>query len=574
MVIYNLIKKYWIELIVFGVIAGITLIDLTPDITWIDTNSDGAHYIYAAKYLYPSHKSSAPLYLLLGHLFLMIPYGTEAWRMALISGISGVVGSIFIYFCVKELLYKYTVERKFDSKMSNFVLASYYGLIAAIIYGGSALALSQNIIVETYPLVTTLGIMAFYFCIKKKWVLASLMIGASGAVHPISLFVSIPLIIAYRELRNWRYIGLASLFILFYLYIPITNRAPYMWNSPNSETGFIGFIGDTISTANMLSGGISIWDFPKRILDAGGQLIVCFGIGTIVLTYFILKYKFYKNVLFWLMIIPVLYYVTDLAPQTNVYMQPSIAFGAIIIGIGFGLSKLNKRWITATVVVSIGILAFNANYFDIGRTLDKNLSAREFYNKELSKVPNEQILLAQQGWEWAIVFPYNMDNGRNIIPVATGTLPSKKYQDLIKSMGVKFDVPSERLSLPELQDYLVRSVIKNNSNVWITVPSNPETYGAIIVPVIGNEDKIITTPDSILNRGMAWQLKPSNPYDIFTGSIEVNEWIYIVFSNYSVLTFLMMAVSGAIPIVLIYMIIKKKKKWSFNKLIDNVKSEV
>ncbi len=563
----NWIKRYWIELALFGIIFGVFMIDLAPDYTWSNTNSDGIHLTYAAKYLYPAHKGSAPIYLLLGHLILQLPVGTEFWRMGLLSAIPSLLSAIMIYFIIKEKIYKYTIDRKNHSNISNFILSKYFALIGALIYGSSALVISQSTIAKYYPLVTLMILCAYYFIEKSKWKISSLFIGASCAIHPLGWISTIIFIVGNKDLRKWKQILIIGSFFLFYLYIPITNRAPYMWQSPNnSQAGILGFIGDTWATAVMLSGGISIWELPKRILDAAGILGVSFGIGIILLVFAFWKFnksvKWYKDTLFWLVISYVLYYCSDLAPQTYVYMLPTIAFGCIVIGVVLSRIKNWKLWAFVICGTSLIMLGINVNYFDIGRTLDKNLSAKEFYEKELPKVPDGQILLAQQGWEWAAAFPYNMNNNKNIIPVAIGTLASKNYQDLIHSWGVKFDIPKEKVSLPELQDYITMSIIQNNDNVWTTIPNSPETYGAKIVLAKENIDKIRVTPRSIINgsQDMIWKWKPSNPYNIITGSIEVNEWIYIIFSNYSVLTFSMMAGIGAVPMIIGYQIIKKKKK--------------
>ena len=560
------IKKYWTELLVFGVISLVLFIDVSPDMTWINTDSDGVHYIYAAKYFYPSHKGSAPLYLLLGHLFLWIPIATEAWRMALISVISGIAGSVFIYLAILHHTYKNKYSRLF-------------GVAGALIYGSSALAISQNTIVETYPLITALGIMAYYFSIRKWWWACAISLGAGLAIHTNIIFVIIPIIIANKEFRCWEYGGIIAAFLLFYLYIPITNRYPYMWNAPNNTGGLLGFTQDVFATGQMLTGGLSIWDFPKRILDTILQLGLNWNIGIIALGVYVWRIKWYKDLLGWLILLPILYYLGNLAPQTYVYMQPSIAFGAIAIGIG--LSKIgipyNRIWISnkqtkvimsSVIIVSSLLLIYNANYFDIGRTLDPNLSARQFYNNELSKVPDGQILLAQQGWEWAMVYPYNKNEGRNIIPVNPGSLASKKYQDMLHSWGIKFDEPKEKVTLVELQSFLVKEILNKNKDIWITVPTEPRTYGAKIITYKGNENRLGITPISITDgsKDMQWKWKPSNPYDIITGAIEVEEWIYIIFSNYSVLTFMMMGTIGFIPIWIIGMVVIRKKKWSFKKI--------
>jgi hypothetical protein len=548
----RLIRKYWAELLVFGAIAGVLLMNCIPDITWMNTDCDGPHYIYSAKYLYPAHKTSAPLFLLLGHLFLKLPVGLDAWRFALLSVMATTVAVVFIYLIVK-------------GKTSN----KWYGMIASLVYGSSALVISQSIIIETYALVTMFGVIAYYFAEKKRWLWCAVMLGAGGAVHHLIGIEILALLIFNKELRSWKPMLIMASFLLFYLYIPITNRPPYMWQSEPGQLG-AGFIADNLSTLLMLWGGLSIWDLPKRILDTIGVLGVSLMLAIIPIA---IMLKQWKRPLFWMFVLPIIYYATNLAPQTYVYMMPSIAAGAILAG--EGLQKLNRKWVLAVAGISIVMLGFNANYFDVGRTLDTNMSARQFYN-ELDKVPDGQILMAQQGWEWAIVYPYNKEEGRGIIPVCTGTLASKQYQDTLHGMGVKFDVPKEKVTLVALQNYIIQSIIDNNENVWATLPTDTRTYGAMVTRVEGHEQELDQSPQGITDGsvGMVWQWKPSNPYDIITGAIEVDEWVYIVFSNYSVLTFVMLGTIGLVPVWIGWMVFIKKKRWSLRKCKEVIRNEV
>lgn len=150
-------KRYWMEILVFGAIFGVLLLCNLPGMTWINTNSDGPHYILSAKYMGVAHNTSAPLYLLLGRLFLFIPIGTDAWRMGLISVIATTIAAIIIYLIVIRLL-------------PGNKRARYYGLISAVTYGGSALVISQSTIIETYALATMFMLLAYYWSLKRKWI--------------------------------------------------------------------------------------------------------------------------------------------------------------------------------------------------------------------------------------------------------------------------------------------------------------------------------------------------------------------------------------------------------------------
>lgn len=538
----NFIKQYWLEILVIGIIFGILLKNCAPSATWINTDSDGIHYTYSAQYLYPSHKGSAPIFLLLGNVFIhLIPIGTEFWRMALISVISGAVASTFILLIIKL-------------KTNN----KWYAIIGALIFGGSALAISQNTIIDSYPLVLAVCLAVYYFCLKKKWLTASILIGVAGAIHPTAMLVVIPMLIAYRkDLLTWRRLGVMALFILFYLYVPLTNRPPYMWDSPNHTGGIFGFIGDTFATAIMLTGKLAIYDLPKRLLDTGGLILLNFAVvGVVPLIYAFKNGKgWYKDVLFWMFAIPAIYYATDLAPQTYVYLLPTIAFGAIAIGIG--LRKMNKKWMMATAGCAIVLLGFNSWYFDIGKHLDPNLSATEYYTVELAKVPDGQILMPYYGWEWAAIFRYNKENHRNIIPVCIDTLSSPSYQQLLKDEGVKFDDNLDKDRLLR-QNYIALSVVNLNDNVWTTETTDAATYGCKVVPA---NHTLIEKISLIVPAGQ-WHWKPNNPYDIITGAIEVKEWAFITMSNHNVLYISM--ITGVV--YLVYMMAEKRV--SRKKIID------
>ena len=886
-------KKHWPELLAFGTILGVYLMDCAPSWTWINTNSDGVHLTYAAKYLYPAHKGSAPLYLLLGHLFVQIPLGTEFWRMALISVIGSFVGAIFVYLIIKEHL-------KWNDK------ARWFALVGTLVFAGSALVLSQTIIVKYYTLCTAFGLLAYYLALKKHYNWSMVALGAGFATHPIIVLMAVPIVLFNKEMRNWKRLLLLAPFTLFYLYVPLVtkfNPSPNMWNNltPGSQ------ITDFTSTLFMLTGGLAIWDFPKRIFDTIGILGVSLGLALIpIVVYFARNKKWLKSQLFWLFILPIGYFATDLSPQCfpkgtlistkklirgknnshffapmqkpieaiqigdevlsfneqtgvkeykkvsqlftkltdktillklsngnelrctpnhpiavnwygkiiwteagnlavgdeliqykyrgigyriasimargktpeerygdgaksfrdkcrvnalrqwadplnginskehhrkvsdgnkrawlnplsghnsenrkrlrseymkrrwsdavtarrmmqnrhktpnkaelelqsiinsvspdfkyngnadsgvvigskipdfvnmngkkklielygtywhkdeqtqslinhyarygfgclviwehelndkekvkqkikdftfnpntavvtiasmrevykqepvynigvednnnyfafgilvhncYVYMYPAIAFGAIIAAIG--LSKMDKRWLYAVGVVALLLMAYNANYFDIGRTLDPHLAATE-YMQELNAIPNGNIVIATQGWEWTAIYVYNKENNRQIIPVYAGTLQSGDYQkQLFDNWGVVSTGYSVPGNLIHSQQLIVNSIIAQNKNVWITNPtSDYKNYGTEIIPatpVDYGSGIIIPT----------WQFKPNNPYDFITGAIEVKQWVYIDYSNYTIALFFLLGASGYLVVMVVSKSFKRRPK--------------
>lgn len=543
------IKSHIPELITFAAIGGITLLLTGYDYTWINTDCDGIHYVYSAKYLYPAHKTSAPLYLLISHLSLYIPIGTEYFRMALVSVCATTIASIFIYLSIKF---------RTDNR--------WYGLIGAILYGSSVLVISQSTIVESYALLTMFGVLGYYFSQKKRWLATVLSLGCGLAIHPLALFYIIPIFVFNRkELLKVKWVLITLAFLLFYLYIPITNRPPYLWQSSSSifsSEGVRDLINDVGGTIMMLTGGISMWDIPKRILDTILLIGVSLGIGIIPLLW--KRANILKEPLFWLMLIPTLYFVTDLAIQTYVYLMPAIAFACIYIG--DVLHKFNKKVLIAGMACVLALWAFNISYMDIGRTLDPNMEASNYYYNELDKVPDGAVLLCQQGWEWAAISSYNKNNDRNIIEVYIGALSSAEYQETLMGYGLELESDAS-LSSREQEKLVARSLVELNKDIYITIPTDMSNYGCEVVKANGDISLLEWEERQIYdeNGKVIVNLKPSNPYDIITGAIEVSEWRDALYSNMSALTLFMLGTVGFIPCWILYQIIIKKKKFKIGK---------
>lgn len=528
-------NKFWLELLTFIVIFAVLIICLAPNFTWINTDSDGVHYTMAAKYIAPSHNTSAPLFLLLGRLFLFLPFGTEAWRMGLISVLATSICSVLIYLVVR---YHLSANPK----------ARLYAIISSLIYGGSALVISQSTIIESYALTTMLMVATYYMCIQRKFVWASIFLGLTLAIHPLlCAMIWLVIFVAYKPMRNVKMVACTLGFVLFYLYVPIVIKIhddPGMWGNSTIS----GFLGHNLATLTMLTGTLSIYDFPKRLFDTIGILGISMGLGLIIAAWYFIKENTYRSALLWLTLIPIIYFATDLSAETYVYMLPSISFGSIAVGIG--LSKLNPKVSYAVLAVAICLMGFNANYFDIGRTLDPNLSATKYYKEELPKLKDGDILLTG-GWTWTIAYLYNKEEGRNIIPISTDIVPSDEYLDQIESEGIILTrSTSERLMDRQYENAL--SIAESNPNVWLAKETNPRTYEYELVPAKGNE--------WILSRWLGyevkadWHWKPSNPYDFITGALEISEWTFILKSNKNML---MVGISGLGSIAL-YLFATKK----------------
>lgn len=522
------LSRYWPEILVFGLIAGILYQAISADLTWYSMGVDGTAYVMSAKYLYPAHKTSAPLYLLLGHVFTWIPVGTDYFRLALMSWVFAVAGTVFTYLIAMHLL-------------GNNPKHRLYSLIAALIYGGSMMLVSQAVIAETFTMVTFFSLAAYYFVLKKQWMWVAVMLGLGLATHHLILLTWIVFLLFFKEMRNWKRIGVTLAFILFYLYIPLSKAfsdQPNMW----LNTSLKGFLEDNVFTLAGLAGGVPIWTFPKRIFETIGFWGVCFAIGLIPLAWFVWKQKYWKQPLFWLFMLPWIYSGTDLDPHTSRYALAGVAFGAVIIAIA--LTKLSMKWVYATGVGALIMLGFNGWYFDMGGHLDPNLTAAKFYYEEYPKVADGQIFLNMlPGGEWEMTFYYNKKEGRNIIPICMGMLPNPAYQAQLKAQGVKL-LDSDLTNGTDKEVAIAESIVQLNPNVLVTKPTSLYDYGATLVPAAENLGELTQWEGYVPKT--EWQFKPSNPYDILTGKLELTEWKWTLQSTWDVKFFFAAGMLGVI----------------------------
>jgi hypothetical protein len=556
----NWLKKYWPEILTFSGISVAILACLSPALTWLFVDSDGPEYVMDAINFYPAHHTSAPLYLLMGHVFELLPFGSEYWRMSLMSGVFTVATCIFIYLIVRKIINdrnKGNIENAGSKSALVIKYSAYnkrnhgrwYGLLAAVIFGGAMLVFAQAIIVETYAVVTFFSVAAYYFTLKKNWYMVSIMLGCGLVTHHLILLTWLVLFVAHKELRHWKTFGLSAAFLIFYIYIPLSvhfTDQPNMWGN----TGFADFFKNNIGVFTMLVGQLPIYEFPTRIFSVAGILGVSFGIACIPISIWLWKHHGVKSVLLWLFVLPIIYMSADLAPQVAKYMEATIAWGAIMAVIALSeLSKpvLKKVLIYGTTISAVVMLGINANAFDIGRTIDPNLSAQKFYDEELTKLKDGDIFVTNGAWEWIEVFMYNKETGHKLIPVCMGILPSERYRTLLREQGVVIEeldqikeyqdyAGSHTHTLNAQQVYFSLSIVENNPNVYTSKSTDPSTYGAEIVLAKDNTDQFTRWlgHDVVVPK---WNFMPTAPYSYVTGDIEVEKWVFILQSNRTVIWF-------------------------------------
>ncbi len=397
--------------------------------------------------------------------------------------------------------------------------------MGVLIFGLSAFVISQSIIVQTYPLLTMLVTGAYYFIIKKRWKLTAIMIGLGLAVHVLMGIVFVVALFIKDYRTNWKAVLISLSGILFYLYIPLrAGVTPDLAANQGTNDIVVTFL-NTITVINCFMGTLSIYDLPKRILDTIGIIGVSIGVITAIplVIYFWRRY-FYKMMLFWLCAIPIFIFVGELDMQTFDYMMMAIPFLAISVCLGLKVMTEKCNWAKyfgcVVVVVVLGLGVFNINYFDIGRTLDSNMSIVKLF-ESYSRMPDYSILLGNDNYQ--MINKFNADNGKHILQVEVGKLNQELYRERLSD--VNYIVSDNWVEI-------AHSIVELNDNVWVRVLVNPQVYEFKIVEA-NHDITLVNSLERKITKKVAWSWMPDNPYDILTTRLYFANWLFAIKSQFN-----------------------------------------
>lgn len=382
-------------LILFGLALTYFITLASPTITWINKGGDGVEYLYTAKTIGLSHAPGSPLFNLINVVWLRIfPFGDEYWRLTLISAISSSITTVLLFRITK-------------------------GWIAPLLFCASGLVVSQSTIVQTYALFTMLATLSYYFHVREKHRAKYITVGLAGAVHTLALFLFVPYFIADKRRRTEGYSRTEWIWVIvglpIYLYLPFANTGPFNEGGREGIKDFVNYFGGP----GGLTLGQAIWPVDllwTRLQDVGAATLGNLGLGAILVVagYWATK----DRLLLWLMMLPTLYWLTNLDPQTFDYSTPSFAFAAILAA--KGLPRV-WTWIRPAIVTGlIFSVIMNIQLYDIGRTVDTGLSARLYY-EQLGTLGNDAVVWSPTvAWEGLVLSLHNLKEGTRLEPVALG----------------------------------------------------------------------------------------------------------------------------------------------------------
>lgn len=226
---------------------------LAPSITWSHNGADGGDLIAATATLGIPHPTGYPTYVLLGRLFLLIPWGDRAHRLNLMSAVFAALAVALLYLVVLRTF------RLFKS--------GELGLTERLVAGASSLAFafsplfwSQALITEVYTLNAFFVALTIYLVLR--WVeeprikilsTAAFVCGLGAGNHLTILLVAPALLLILVPGRHDMPSSVEALmaivfpFVLglsVYLYVPLRAAydPPVNWGNPDTLRGFLWLV--------------------------------------------------------------------------------------------------------------------------------------------------------------------------------------------------------------------------------------------------------------------------------------------------------------------------------------------
>lgn len=390
-----------VGLIGVGVVAFTYFVSMTAtDITWVNVASDAPDYLIATKFWRIAHPTGEPLYLILGGLWLRVfPFGAEYWRLALLSAIPAAATAILLYHHTRNLL-------------------------APIVWMASAIVVSQATVAEIYGLTVCLMVLGWHLHQTGHKALAYVALGLGCGVHHWAA-IMLAAVFAWdwaaslkTKAPSVRYLLLAiAVGAPWYLYIVLANREPYFSIGGNSPMDYMSYL----FSQGGLFGGLSVLlgqpvrvspDFLMRFGDFARVVGAGFGIPALILlaggSYYAWRRSGADRMLVILAGAFLCHYFWNADPHTHTYTMPAFAFGGILIAQA-KLPRWNLALKGAALLTGVGLMVFNAYYYDIqGPKLDSQAAAVDYY-RQLDALPEGAVLWSGgRDWEYTTALLYGM----------------------------------------------------------------------------------------------------------------------------------------------------------------------
>ena len=415
---YDRLKAYLPVGCVFATTFAVYLYTLCPTVYW----DDAGELIAACYTLGIPHPPGHPLYAIMGKLFTLIPVGSPAYRVNLMSAFFGALSCVVLFQVVRELIEQEERIRRF---------AVFGGAIAAFGAGFSSMMWDQSVLAETTTMHTffmlIITLLAFRIDaggpddprLTKRLLIFSFIYGLSFTNHVAGLFFapSLAVILLYRlRLHLFRPGRLIAMLLLFfaglsvYAYLPIASRfnPPIDWGNPETFHNFWWVVtARQYSTslvrsptfAGFIMGLRNVFDlFLSNMTPIGSMFALVGAVGL---------WRARKQIIAYGLIVIAILFATSLnSAFISVYLAPAVLILAIWAGFGVAVlcdyaerlapgpkgvrGFILAKWAQGAAVLFIAF-SFAAHFSE--SNMRAYTFARDYGVELLSSLPQDAVLI-------------------------------------------------------------------------------------------------------------------------------------------------------------------------------------
>jgi hypothetical protein len=387
-----------------GTVALLAIYGATapPSLTWSHYGGDGGDLATAVALGSIPHPPGFPTYLLLGELFIRIPWGDPAWRLNLMSAVlaAGAVG-----------LTVTTVWRLLQ-RMGNSAQPSALGSVAlttGLCLGLAPLFWSQALITEVYAPAAFFAALVTALSVREgpPWALG-VSWGIGLGAHPTLLFLA-PLVAwgAWGK-RNGRALRLATVCLLALLswgmlYGPVLlarSGTPSPWGDVSTFEGWWALVSGQLYRGYLF--GLPLSDWPRRLLAWTGLLArqftpvgaVLVGLGLAKLWQAQRPLASTSALAFGVLSIYAIGYNTT---DSLVYLTPMLPLAALWLGAGLAQAAkwLNQRLRREACIILL-LPLLQALLFWGQMDLSGDRTTMEWTERALHQAPPQAVVLSDQ----------------------------------------------------------------------------------------------------------------------------------------------------------------------------------
>jgi hypothetical protein len=401
------LKRWGVILGTAGILLTVYCLTLPPTITWAHYGADGGDLATAVARGSIPHPPGSPTYLLLGRLFIRLPWGDPAWRLNLMSAVLA-AGAAGLTAATAQLFPKKPGTKE-QENIQSAVYNPQSAICAGLCLGLSPLFWSQAVITEVYAPAAFFAalVMALSIWGGPPWALG-LSWGVGLGIHP-TLVLLAPLVAwATWGQRKGRLLRLATACLLALLgwgvlYGPVLlahGGEPSPWGDVSTFDGWWALVSGRLYRGYLFA--LPLADLPRRLLAWAGLLArqftpagaVLAGLGMARLWQTRRPLALTSALAFGAVSVYAIGYNTT---DSLVYLAPMLPLAALWLGAGLaqaaGWLSRRLRW-GAGIILALPLL--QASLFWGQMNLSGDVSAVGWAEQVLQQAPPQAILLTEQ----------------------------------------------------------------------------------------------------------------------------------------------------------------------------------